>query len=74
MANITKMSRVKLLKAGYVFIRMLDYPCMDGVHYQIRFCDNENFVWKTLNTYNTKVARSRAAAELISKGPYLCLE
>ena len=60
---------------GYVFIRMTDYVCMDGVVYhQIRFCDNEEFVWKTLNTYNTKAARERAAAELISNGPYLCLE
>ena len=74
MANLNKMSREKLLKAGFKFIRLTDYPCKDGIHYQIRFCDNDDFVWKTLNTYNTKDARERAAAELISEGPYLVLE
>ena len=69
--DINRMSREKLLKAGYKFIRMTDYPCKDGVRLQIRYCDNTNFVWKLLDTYPTKAARERAAKELIAEGPYL---
>jgi hypothetical protein len=69
--DINRMSREKLLKAGYKFIRMTDYPTKDGIRHQIRYCDNVNFVWKLLETYPTKVARERAAEKLITDGPYL---
>ena len=69
--DINRMSREKLLKAGYKFIRMTDYPCKDGIRLQIRYCDNVNFVWKLLDTYPTKAAREREAKRLIEEGPYL---
>lgn len=69
--DINRMSREKLLKAGYKFIRMTDYPCNDGIRLQIRYCDNENFTWRVLDTYPTKAAREREAKRLIEEGPYL---
>ena len=69
--DINRMSREKLLKAGYKFIRMTDYPCKDGIRLQIRYCDNTNFVWKLLDTFPTKAAREREARRLIVEGPYL---
>ena len=65
------MSREKLLKAGYKFIRLTDYPCKDGIRYQIRYCDNVNFTWRVLDTFPTKAAREREARRLIEEGPYL---
>lgn len=69
--DINRMSREKLLKAGYKFIRMTDYPCKDGIRLQIRYCDNVNFVWKLLDTYKTKAELEREAKRLIEEGPYL---
>lgn len=69
--DINRMSREKLLKAGYKFIRLTDYPCKDGIRLQIRYCDNVNFVWKLLGTYSTKAEREREAKRLIEEGPYL---
>ena len=69
--DINRMSREKLLKAGYKFIRMTDYPCKDGIRLQIRYRDNTNFVWKLLGTYSTKAEREREAKRLIEEGPYL---
>ena len=65
------MSREKLLKAGYKYIRLTDYPYKDGIRYQIRYCDNDKFTWRVLDTYPTKAARERAARKLIAEGPYL---
>ena len=55
--DINRMSREKLLKAGYKFIRMTDYPTKDGIRLQIRYCDNVNFVWKLLEAAAAREGR-----------------
>lgn len=68
-ATLFRLSKEKLLDAGYTFLR-IDDADESGRNARIRFSDKYG-VWKVLETFPTKAARDRRAKELIESGKYL---
>lgn len=72
-ATLFRLSKEKLLDAGYVFLRLDD---ADGLNRdpRIRYCKGTNLDygrWKVMETFPSKAARNRRAKELIESGKYL---
>ena len=71
-ANIQKSTIIKLLAKGYKFIRYDDHGGSMGDKYKIKN-SGEYGTWRTLELFDTKIARDRRAKELVEKGCYLYL-
>lgn len=71
-ATLFRLSKEKLLDAGYTFLRIEDFG-ESGIC-RIRYCSGssrDTIAWKVLETFPTKAARDRRAKELIESGKYL---
>lgn len=60
---MNKKSVEKLLAAGYIFLRTENND-LNGRKIQIKYSDSFG-VWKTLETFKTKVARDKRINELL---------
>lgn len=71
-ATLFRLSKEKLLDAGYTFLRLDDLG-ESGIC-RIKYCSGssrDTIAWKVLETFTTKAARDRRAKELIESGKYL---
>ncbi|MBO7652840.1 MAG: hypothetical protein J6S84_09065 [Bacteroidales bacterium] len=71
-ATLFRLSKEKLLDAGYTFLRLDDFG--ESGNCWIRYCSGssrDTIAWKVLETFPTKAARDRRAKELIESGKYL---
>lgn len=66
-----KLSREKLLEAGYRFIRLTEDGGPRGDEPKIKIC-NEWGVWRTHSLHPSKAARDREALRLVAEEKCLC--